>query len=315
MGQDGRISEDGGTVVDVSGVSKRFGARLAVDQAGLTLAAGEVMGFVGPNGAGKTTMLRMLSGLLRPDAGQGRVLGHDLLLSAGEIRARVGYMPQKLALYGELSVIENLRFRAEVYGLDRPGAAVEEMLSLFSLEPYARQRAGWLSGGWARRLQFAATVLHRPGLILLDEPTAGLDAIAKLEVWRRVAHFAAAGASVVINTHDLVEAEQCGRISLFNAGRIIAEGAPGAVTGALDIAVLSVEAGPDQAAELERLDGVVAVHPEGRRLRVVAPPAMLSRLDDEMRNLGLKAREDAVGLVDIEFALAEPLGRKAEAVR
>ena len=145
----------------------------------LNLWAGEIWGFVGAKGAGKTTTLRMLAGVLRPDSGAGHVLGFEIQRDAAKIRERVGYMSQRLSLYAELSVFENLRFRSEVYGLRNPHAAVEAAIREFGLVPWAHRRAGSLSGGWARRLQFAASLLHSPHLVLLDEPTAGLDAAAR----------------------------------------------------------------------------------------------------------------------------------------
>jgi ABC-2 type transport system ATP-binding protein len=162
----------------------------------------------------------MLAGILKPDGGAGQVLGFGLQRDAAEIRERVGYMSQRLSLYPELSVFENLRFRAAVYGLRNPRAAVEAAIRAFDLVPWARSPAGSLSGGWARRLQLAASLLHSPRLVLLDEPTAGLDAAARQEVWWRVEELAAAGAGVIVCTHDLVEAERCSHAAFLKTGRL-----------------------------------------------------------------------------------------------
>jgi len=179
------------TLVAVEEVTKRYGHRVAVEKLALTLQAGEVFGLVGANGGGKTTTLRILASILTPDQGHGHVLGFDLVRGAGEIRQHVGYMSQRFSLYADLSVFENLRFRAEVYGLDKPRAAAEAAIDDFELTQYGCSAAKQLSGGWARRLQLAAALIHSPRLILLDEPTAGLDAVSRQEVWQRLGRLAA----------------------------------------------------------------------------------------------------------------------------
>jgi ABC-2 type transport system ATP-binding protein len=218
--------DDREPVAAIEDLSKRYGRRTAVAGITLTVRAGEICGFVGANGGGKTTTLRMLAGILGPDGGRERVLGFDLVRDSAKIRERVGYMSQRLSLYAELSVFENLRFRADVYGLRRPRRAAEAAIGEFGLAPWARNPAGSLSGGWARRLQLAASLVHSPRLVLLDEPTAGLDAVARHEVWRRVERLAAAGAGVIVCTHDLAEAERCSRVAVFVDGQVVAAGVP-----------------------------------------------------------------------------------------
>ncbi len=265
------IEPSEGSVIHVQGLAKRFGDAPAIQDVSLSLGAGEVLGFVGPNGAGKTTTLRILAGLLRADAGSGTVLGHDLMTAHGLVSERVGYMPQRLALYGDLTVIQNLRFRADVYGLADPSGAVSEAIADFDLGPYRNRRAARLSGGWARRLQLAAALIHQPRLVLLDEPTAGLDADSRLDVWRRILALARAGASVVINTHDLAEAEQCSSIALFREGRILARGDPEGLTQAAPFRAAMIQ-GADidrLAATLAATPGVVGSFPRGHRLRVL----------------------------------------------
>ncbi|MBS0294664.1 MAG: ABC transporter ATP-binding protein [Proteobacteria bacterium] len=292
-------------VLAVRGVTRRFGARVAVDGVSLELLPGEVLGLVGPNGAGKTTFLRILAGLLKADAGEGQVLGRDLMAHRHAIAGQVGYMPQKLALYGDLTVIDNLRFRAEVYGVERPREAVEATLEAFDLTPFARQRAKRLSGGWARRLELAAALIHRPRLVLLDEPTAGLDAESRYEVWRRIADLARSGASVAINTHDLTEAEQCGRVALFCSGRRVGWGAPQAISDGLPmrVALVSGDEALDLTGPVTALPGVLAAYPQGRRLRVLARPEAFKGLLDWLSARGSPAEETPPRFEDAAFVL------------
>jgi ABC-2 type transport system ATP-binding protein len=261
-------------LVAVENISKSYGRTTAVAGVTLSLWAGEIWGFVGANGAGKTTTLRMLAGILKPDGGAGRVLGFDLQRDAVKIRERVGYMSQRLSLYAELSVFENLRFRAQVYGLKNPRAEIEAAIREFGLVPWAHSPAGSLSGGWARRLQLAASLIHSPRLVLLDEPTAGLDAAARQEVWRRVEGLAAAGAGVIVSTHDLVEAERCSRTAFFADGQVVAVGAPAEIAAGSPVAVFLM-CGTDVrrlAKDVTAVAGVVASCPHGESLRVVADP-------------------------------------------
>jgi ABC-2 type transport system ATP-binding protein len=292
--------------VRVTGLAKRYGDRAAVDGVELDARAGEVVGFVGPNGAGKTTTLRILAGLLRPDAGGGTVLGYDVASQGTQIRRLVGYMPQRLTLYAELTVADNLRFRADVYELPNARRAVEETLSDFGLTDRAGQRADKLSGGWARRLQFAASLIHKPDLLLLDEPTAGLDAESKLEVWRRIARLSWAGATVIVNTHDLIEAEQCSRAALFSDGRVLAFAAPAAIAAAVPIEALLVtgvepaRAGPSFAA----LPGVIAAQPLGQGLKLVVQDEALDAVRAHATSLSARVETIPHRLEDAAVALS-----------
>jgi ABC-2 type transport system ATP-binding protein len=266
-------------LIAVHKLSKCYGRATAVAGVTLSLWSGEIWGFVGANGAGKTTTLRMLAGILKPDGGAGQVLGFDLRREAAAIRGRVGYMSQRLSLYPELSVFENLRFRAAVYGLRNPRAAAESAIYQFGLVRWARSPANSLSGGWARRLQLAASLLHSPRLVLLDEPTAGLDIAARQEVWRRVEELAAAGAGVIVCTHDLGEAERCSHTALFANGKVVTAGAPGEITARAPAAAFFV-CGTDVrrlAKDVTAVSGVLASCPQGERLRVIADP--LAELD------------------------------------
>jgi ABC-2 type transport system ATP-binding protein len=205
-------------VIAVTGLSRSFGGRTAVRDVSMQLSPGEVVGLVGANGGGKTTTLRMIAGLLRPTGGSGMVLGADVGLPRKASRHRIGYMTQSLALYPELTVAENLRFRARALcGGNR--AAQAAVVEDYGLTPVLSARVAELSGGWTRRVQFAATVIHRPALLLLDEPTAGLDAKTRHDMWGWISGLAAGGSTILVSTHDLHEAERCPLIIHFRDGQ------------------------------------------------------------------------------------------------
>ena len=216
-------------VIDVSGLAKSFEGREVVQGVSIRIGPGDLLGLVGANGGGKTTTLRMLAGLVSPDAGDGTVLGAAIRASRID-RSRIGYMSQRLALYPELTVIENLRFHAQVHGLEH--SAIDDGIARYGLEVVASRRFGILSGGWARRVQFAASVLHRPPLLLLDEPTAGLDIVTRAAIWGWITRFADEGGAVVVSTHDLAEAERLPQIMLYAQGHAGAQTTPAAVIGA-----------------------------------------------------------------------------------
>ncbi len=290
------------TLVRVRSLAKRYAARPALAGLSLTVQGGEIVGLVGANGGGKTTALRILAGLLPPDAGEGAVLGYDLLREGGEIRRRVGYLSQRLSLYPSLSVRENLRFRAEVFGVARPRQAVTSILERFGLGRFETLTAGHLSSGWARLLQLAAALVHAPPLVLLDEPTAGLDGTARQAVWRHITRLAAEGAAVVLSTHDLADANRCRRIVFLAEGIVGGSGAPGDVALATRATVFSIR-GPHVLGLVEPLQavpGVMASYPSGDSLRVVvtAGTAADIRRCAALRNfaveLAVPTLEDAV---------------------
>ena len=223
-------------LVAVTGLGRRFGGRGGVADVTLTVRRGDIVGLVGANGGGKTTTLRMLAGLLRPDAGTGQVLGYQIADAPPARRRRTGYMGQRLALYPELSVVENLRFHAGVHGL--PGDAVDAAIVRHGLGEVAVARFATLSGGWGRRVQFAATTLHAAPLLLLDEPTAGLDIATRRHIWDGLTALAAAGHGIVISTHDLVEAERCPALLLYHQGRAEGQCTPAALVARLGAASL-----------------------------------------------------------------------------
>ena len=297
-------------MLSVRGLAKRFGSRAAVTDVSLDLGSGEVVGFVGPNGAGKTTTLRILAGLLRADAGAGHVLGHDVRAAGRAVNRLVGYVPQRLALYGDLSVLENLRFRAEVYELRDPRRAAARALEDFELDPFRNQRASSLSGGWARRLQLAAALIHKPSLALLDEPTTGLDAESRQDVWRRIAAIAARGGSVIINTHDLADAEQCSRVALFYRGRVLAAGEPRALAEGAPFQAVVVGGGDVHrtAHQFDALDGVLASYVQGRRLRVLFRPRARDAVEARARAAHLTVEAAQNRLEDAAYVLLRESG-------
>lgn len=210
--------------IDVSNLSKSFGALRAVDNISLQIEQGRITGFLGPNGSGKTTSLRMLCGLLTPDSGSGRVLGLDFPREADAIKRQTGYMTQRFSLYEDLTIEENLAFIARVYSLDRVDARVDATLAKLGLTGRRKQLAGQLSGGWKQRLALAAAVMHEPKLLLLDEPTAGVDPQARRDFWDEIHRLAEDGMTVLVSTHYMDEAERCHEIAYIFNGQLIARG-------------------------------------------------------------------------------------------
>jgi ABC-2 type transport system ATP-binding protein len=214
--------------ITVADLVRRFGTFTAVDHVSFTVRRGEIFGLLGPNGAGKSTIFRMLCGLLRPSAGEAQVAGADLLRAPAEARARIGYMAQRFSLYAELSVLENLRFFARVYGLGRAAqaSAIDAALSSFDLRGTAASVAGELPLGMKQRLALAAALLHAPGILFLDEPTSGVDPLTRREFWARIGTLADAGVTILVTSHFMDEAEYCDRLGIVNQGRLAAVGTP-----------------------------------------------------------------------------------------
>ncbi len=210
--------------IDVRNLNKSFGDKHVVRDVSITVEAGKVTGFLGPNGSGKTTTMRMLCGLLTPDSGEGTCLGLDIRRETAEIKRRTGYMTQKFSLYDDLTIEENLLFVARVYGMDDRRRRVADALTRLGLEARRRQPAGALSGGWKQRLALAAAVLHEPRLLLLDEPTAGVDPKARREFWDQIHALTADGLTVMVSTHYMDEAERCHDIAYIAYGELIARG-------------------------------------------------------------------------------------------
>jgi ABC-2 type transport system ATP-binding protein len=210
--------------IDVSGLNKSFGPRHVVKDVALQIEEGHITGFLGPNGSGKTTTLRMLCGLLTPDSGRGTVLGLDFPREAAAIKRQVGYMTQRFSLYEDLTIEENLSFIARVYSLDHVARRVDETLERIGLNDRRKQLAGQLSGGWKQRLALAAAMLHEPKLLLLDEPTAGVDPQARREFWDKIHALSDTGITVLVSTHYMDEAERCHDVAYIFNGDLIARG-------------------------------------------------------------------------------------------
>jgi ABC-2 type transport system ATP-binding protein len=258
------------TVIDVHHLTKSFGGRKVVDDVSMSVRKGRIHGFLGPNGSGKTTTIRMLCGLLTPDSGNGTCLGFDILTESDRIRRRVGYMTQKFSLYQDLSIRENLEFVARVYGLpdarDKAKAAIERL----GLKGREKQLAGELSGGWKQRLALGACILPEPALLLLDEPTAGVDPQARRDFWNEIHALAADGLSVLVSTHYMDEAERCHEIAYIAYGKLLVQGTVDDVIEGTGLVTWTVS-GPDVhhlQAELLQQPGIDMIAPFGLSLHV-----------------------------------------------
>jgi ABC-2 type transport system ATP-binding protein len=230
--------------IDVRGLNKSFGDKHVVNDVTIQVEEGRICGFLGPNGSGKTTTLRMLCGLLTPDSGAGQALGFDIIAEADAVKLRTGYMTQRFSLYEDLTIAENLQFTARVYGLDRRRERVDAALERLGLASRRHQLAGTLSGGWKQRLALAAATLHEPRLLLLDEPTAGVDPKARRTFWDEIHALAAEGLTVLVSTHYMDEAERCHEIAYISYGRLMARGTAAEVIAASGLITFHGE-GPD----------------------------------------------------------------------
>jgi ABC-type multidrug transport system ATPase subunit len=257
-------------VIDVHDLHKSYGARRVVDGLTLAVKAGEICGFLGANGSGKTTTIRMLCGLVKPDGGGGTCLGLDILRDAPRIRLQVGYMTQRFSFYEDLTVAENLDFVAAVYDIANRREAVRASMDRMGLTDRADQLAGQLSGGWKQRLALTACVLHKPKLLLLDEPTAGVDAKARREFWDLIHDMAADGLTVLVSTHYMDEAERCARIVYLSDGRLVVQGTPDEVAkgGGLFVFEATGDDLDNVARQLRGVKGVEAAAVFGQVLRI-----------------------------------------------
>lgn len=272
------MSASGTAAIDVTGLDKSFGDKRVVVDLSLRVEQGEIFGFLGPNGSGKTTSIRMMCGLLTPDGGSGTCLGYDIRTRSAEIKRRVGYMTQKFSFWEDLTIRENLEFVARIYAMPDRKAAVDRALEGLGLAGRQRQLTGALSGGWKQRLALAACMLHRPRLLLLDEPTAGVDPNARREFWEELHRLAAEGISVLVSTHYMDEAERCHKLAYIAYGRLLAQGTAAGIVASQGLVTYAVE-GAGAGVLVEKLRGVpgveqvasfgAAVHVTGRDARSI----------------------------------------------
>jgi len=295
-------------VIDVAGLTKRFGSKTVVNGIDLQVRRGEIYGFLGPNGSGKTTFIRMLCGLLTPDGGRGTCLGYDVLRQQREIRTHVGYMTQKFSYYEDLSIRENLDFIARVYAIPQRRAAVDRALERLGLQGRSSQLAGQLSGGWKQRLALAACLIHEPKLLLLDEPTAGVDPKARRDFWDEIHTLAAEGLTVLITTHYMDEAERCHRLAYIAYGDLLARGTVDEVVAGAELTTWEAT-GPDLhevAQRLRLLPGVEQVVPFGNTLHVSGhDSAALQAALAQVRDPRHTWRQVASSLEDVFISLMD----------
>jgi ABC-2 type transport system ATP-binding protein len=289
--------------IEVRNLVKRFGTKTVVDHVTMNVAEGEIVGFLGPNGSGKTTTIRIMCGLLTPDEGEGRVLGYDLLTESLRIKREVGYMTQRFSFYEDLTIAENLEFVARLYQLKPVEEHVGRTLDELGLTSRRNQLAGTLSGGWKQRLALAACIMHKPKLLLLDEPTAGVDPKARREFWDEIHRLARDGLTVLVSTHYMDEAERCHRISYISYGKMLASGTVDEVVANAGLTTFVID-GPrlDQVADaLEGRPGVEQVAPFGTTLHVVGSDKKLleAALKDIRKREGITVRPGETSLEDV----------------
>ncbi|HEU5050666.1 MAG TPA: ABC transporter ATP-binding protein [Gemmatimonadales bacterium] len=268
-------------VVEVEELTRRFGEFVAVDGVSFTVARGEIFGFLGPNGAGKTTTIRMLTGLLPPTSGHGRVAGHDITHDSAAIKQSIGYMSQLFSLYGDLTVDENIAFFAGLYGVPRERRAERRarVLAMAGLEHEGGRLTADLPLGWKQRLALGTAILHEPPVLFLDEPTSGVDPIARRQFWELIHDLAGSGTTVFVSTHYMEEAEYCHRLALMNRGRLIALDTPAALRAGAHDPILELATGdsPRAVEALAGAPGVVEAAMFGRNLHLVVRDEDLAR--------------------------------------
>jgi len=288
--------------IDVRGMTRRFGNLTAVNHVDLAVRAGEICVFLGPNGSGKTTVIRMLCGLLRADGGSGTCLGYDVIKENETIKRQVGYMTQRFSFWEDLTIAENLDFVARMYSLKDRRQAVRESIERLGLADRRNQLAGQLSGGWKQRLALAACMIHRPRLLLLDEPTAGVDPKARREFWQEIHQLAGQGLTFLIATHYMDEAERCHRLAFIVYGTLLAEGTVTGVVEQAHLVTWSVS-GPDLlklADQLQGRPGVQQAVPFGNALHVSGDdPEALDRAIAPFRTPAYDWRRIDSGLEDV----------------
>jgi ABC-2 type transport system ATP-binding protein len=315
---------DDDTIIRTERLSRSFGRLVAVKDVSLEVRRGEIFGILGPNGAGKSTTIRMLCGILDPTGGRGTVVGYDIEREAEKIKERIGYMTQRFSLYEDLTVLENVTFYAGIYGVpfsQRQGR-IEESLELAGLAPRRRPLAGTLSGGWKQRVALACATIHKPPLLFLDEPTAGVDPVSRREFWERIYGLTGQGTTAVLTTHYMDEAERCHRLAFIFGGELLDIGTPDEIVQrrTLRVAELEVDRASDAATLLRTESDVEEVAHFGHVLRVATrhgrDPVALAR--DLLAAHGLavrSAREARASVEDAFVAMVRSSQRAAEVSR
>lgn len=295
-------------VIDVRGMTKRFGSRTVVNKIGLQVKKGQIYGFLGPNGSGKTTFIRMLCGLLRADEGSGTCLGYDVIRESEAIKRQVGYMTQRFSFYEDLSIEENLDFVARLYDVPNRKKAVAESIEHLGLQGRKTQMAGQLSGGWKQRMALAACLIHKPKLLLLDEPTAGVDPKARRDFWEEIHDLAAQGLTFLITTHYMDEAERCHRLAYISYGNLLVDGTVDDVIEHAKLTTWSVT-GPDLPALSKKLRGLSGIEQAvafGKMLHVSgSDAAALEASIAPFRTTGYQWTKEKSGLEDVFMHLMQ----------
>jgi len=298
--------------IEARGLSKHFGSLVAVDKLDLDVPRGRIYGFLGPNGCGKSTTIRMLCGLLTPTSGRATVLGIEVPGDAAALKARIGYMTQKFSLFGDMTNYENLQFIAEIYSYPRADRErrIDELLELYDLADRRKQLAGTMSGGQKQRLALACAVLHKPDLLLLDEPTSAVDPQSRRDFWAKLFALAEAGTTILVSTHYMDEAERCHRLAILDRGVKVADGTPQELKENTGMHVVEVLADDPFAAQklVDTVPGVVSVTQLGIRLRVLIPDSMdnpVERVAAKLKegNLSASATLSSAGLEDVFVAV------------
>ncbi|HET7401336.1 MAG TPA: ABC transporter ATP-binding protein [Usitatibacter sp.] len=291
------------------GLNKSFGDKHVVNDLTMQVKRGEIFGFLGPNGSGKTTSIRLMCGLLTPDSGSGTCLGYDIRTQSGEIKRRMGYMTQRFSFWDDLSIRENLDFVARMYAMKARREAVGRAIANLGLSARASQLAGSLSGGWKQRLALAACMLHEPELLLLDEPTAGVDPSARRDFWQELHALAARGISILVSTHYMDEAERCHKLAYIAYGRLMAQGTANEIVAQQSLTTWEVTGG-----DLDAITGVLRGKPGveqiaafGSSLHVTGSDgALLERtLKDATDGTSYRAQPAATGLEDVFIHLMQ----------
>lgn len=298
-------------LIDVSGLSKSFNGKRAVNGLSIQVRRGEIFGFLGPNGSGKTTSIRMLCGLLTPDSGSGTCLDFDVLTQSREIKKQVGYMTQRFSFYDDLSIRENLDFVARMYGMDNRRKVVEQSMIDLGLADRHAQLAGTLSGGWKQRLALAACMLHQPRLLLLDEPTAGVDPKARRDFWDEIHRLSGQGISVLVSTHYMDEAARCHRLGYIAYGDLLASGTPEELLAASKLVSYNVHSSDLALGErLKSLPGVEQVVAMGHVYSVSGTDG--ERIRQNLSAIaGLRFEPVETGLEQVFIQLMEHTAEKA----